>query len=1042
MARHDVRRTGAAAGTSNLRTPGAYWRSFLGGQVGLAQAAPLEIMGQRAIAFVSAGSLQASDLDGTRLWSTGNLALSVIEGIADLDGDGGLEVVARSSSQVFAFSAATGELRWAEDEGEMGTIGGVRVADVDGNGLADIVVQECMCCQLRSGETGFVYGFAQGFAAPARLWRLPDAYCAGSRSMIVDDFDGDGNPDLTIGNRDFIMIASGQTGQIVASTPDLGTWTAAAWCEPVDLDGVGGKEIICALGTPLADPGTGHRVFALRHETEPSRLDVMWSVDVGVRDEELGLGLELVHDLDHDGLPEVVVSGSLATGTPVTLVLDARSGAVLATLVGEAVVGPAAVDASSSLLLTRAEDQLSAWRFVRAAPTPLQFAWLVKYRRPLTIRDWSLAGQRPRSGRLALEDVDLDGQNEVLSINTETPSELVAHSLASPTGATLRYWQAVEGSALLAGWPFANGDLTVSTSDGRLTVLDTALTSVLGRVRAGGYHDAGGWLHLPWAPVSGDLDGDGADEVLMTDSRKTLLALDARVATNAGPPAHLWQSALSFAPSIIPGLTGGGPGIACRKSVPNAVPARELVSVLDATGTSRWEAPIGDLAFNDVVTGNFDGDGVPDLAVQWGDPADTAVQTAAFSGATGTLLWNQVTQAGETRIPSGVAAADWNGDGIDDVTFHHYGVRVLSGVDGAEVANSGASTQQYFLPTLTDVDGNGSLEVSLSGGFYPSRTLSADLSTNVWASTDDDRPYPYAAVATCPASTVLIGGSLAQPSRLKVTLQAGATPGTWQSVVLAGGARYADLAAATAAGAQGGQLTSVHVHANLTGLGHPSAVVGSSDGWLYAVDPCTMALDWALPFGVPVGAVAFGDRDGDGLDEIVVSTADGYLHGVQHAPLPAPDEVRDNDPSGDPAIDIDVLDSRGALAASWSAVEGAIGYEVAVALDEGGIITSPQWQRVESTFVTFAGLPIEDGVRYVVAVRALADEGPSPDTLSDGVLIRLTPAVDAGPGSDAGPGVEQPGGCCSAAGGRASATMLLAALLAVVLRRRPRRRRR
>jgi MYXO-CTERM domain-containing protein len=73
----------------------------------------------------------------------------------------------------------------------------------------------------------------------------------------------------------------------------------------------------------------------------------------------------------------------------------------------------------------------------------------------------------------------------------------------------------------------------------------------------------------------------------------------------------------------------------------------------------------------------------------------------------------------------------------------------------------------------------------------------------------------------------------------------------------------------------------VSVHEDLTGLGHPSAVVGSSDGWLYAINPCTLELDFAYDFGDAVGAAVFGDTDGDGFDEILVEVSDGYLYDLK-----------------------------------------------------------------------------------------------------------------------------------------------------------------
>jgi len=78
------------------------------------------------------------------------------------------------------------------------------------------------------------------------------------------------------------------------------------------------------------------------------------------------------------------------------------------------------------------------------------------------------------------------------------------------------------------------------------------------------------------------------------------------------------------------------------------------------------------------------------------------------------------------------------------------------------------------------------------------------------------------------------------------------------------GGRLSTEAAAIAAGAKLGQLTSTAVHGNLTGHGRPSVVVGSTDGWLYAVNACTGELDFSYDFGSAVGSPTFGDTDGEG----------------------------------------------------------------------------------------------------------------------------------------------------------------------------------
>jgi hypothetical protein len=1011
MARGNAARTGATTGTSNLVTPLPYWRQFLGGALDLPQ---MMVLGTNDVAYLGGGRLRVVSFEGIPRWSSANLALTQVVATADLDDDGELELVAQSSDRVFVFDATAGNLRWAETPGEMGTIGGVRVADVDGVGGSELVIQECYCCQIQSGTPGVVYSFDNGFASPRLVWRLSESACAGPRAMLIDELTGDGVPDFVVTSQTDVKILDGRTGAIEATSGAMGFWITGSYCEAVEIVGGGGKELVCALSINLAPTGTGHRVFVLQYQTGPARLQLLWQTNVGDLDGELQVGAGHIVDLDGDGTLEITVSGTRTDGEPVTEILDAVTGQSLATLEGVKHVGSVAATPTETVYLTEANHNIDGWGFQRSANPRLTHRWAIKDRRPLVRRDWWLAKRAPLSRRLATADVNADGIAELLLVDLIRPAELHAYDALTPAEIPLVTWTGRPGSQVLVG---AQGSaaLVVSTSDGRLTTLDPA-SQPIGSFRAGQYYDNGGWLHLPTAPVIGDLSGDAKPELAAGDSRQYLLALDARDATNAAPPRLLWELASSTAPSIAPELGAlGSPGLVCRRTDTTTLPPVSKIARVDGEGALIWESVIGGVAaapvvFNDVVSGNFDGDVVPDVSVQWGLGSDALVRTTAFRGSDGQELWTVVTGGGETRFPSGHSVGDWNGDGRDDVVFNHYGVHVLSGVDGTEVATSAPEPTTYAMVTLTDIDGDSQLDASFSGSIAPSRTVSHSFSP-VWTSTDD-KPYPYSATTTCGSRRVLVSSSMQNSARLKATTQSGASAGEAMTVVLAGGRLFADEATAIAAGAPRGQLTSVHVHSNLTGAGRPTAVVGSSDGWLYGVNPCTMTLDFVVSFDSPVGGAAFGDLDNDGLDELVVSVADGYLYGVKNAPLAGPFQVRDIDVRSSSLDDVDEVVTRDTLSASWDMVPNAIGYEVAIAYAEGGYLMNPPWRQVDATTFTEVGLPLEDGGLYVVSVRALSSAGPSPDVLSDGVLVRFPTGDDAGP--DAGEtGPRDPGGCCS-----------------------------
>ncbi len=1033
VARHDMQRTGAVTGTSNLRTPAAYWRQYLGGALGPSLVQPLGASG--AVAYVGGGRLRALSAQGVPRWQSDNLELTAIVGTGDLDGDGVDELIARSIDRAFVFDPTDGALRWAEPVGEMGTIGDVRLADVDGRPGRELIAQECYCCQLRSTTPGAVWSFADGWAGARRLWVLPSSACAGPRQMQVTDATGDGALEFVLATHTDLRLLDAATGAPVASSGNLGEWLTAAYCEAVDLLPGAGDELACWLGSTLRAPGTGHRVFVLQHRTGPARLDVVWSTDVGDRDADLPMGSDRIADLDLDGARELIATGVATSGDPVTTILDATTGAVLTTIPGQQHVAALTPTATSAVLVTQASQQLIGWRFDRAAPTRTELSWRLKDRRILPTREPTLAGVRPLTTRPVLFDANGDGALDLATVDTKRPNELVIYDARVPADTPLRSWRAAPDAEVLAGW--LDGDrLVVSTSDGRLTTLALPTLTPIGSLRAGEYYDTGGGQQLAQAAVAGQLTGDSAAEVLVADSRRTLAALDAKSATNAAPPTRLWELRAAFAPVIVPDL-GGFPGVMCRRRDAGTVPATESIARLDGTGAVRWETTIGGDGWNDLVVGRFDGDAIPDVAVQWGRSSDPDIRTTALAGSDGRLLWTAPLNPGPAKFPSGLSVTDWDRDGRDDVLFHHYGSYVFAGPTGAIIATGSAGVTSYMMPMVANLDADVDPELVLTGSFAPTRAVDHDLTSVLWTGRDD-RPFPYGALASCGGRPRLVSTSL-EAGVVRVIDPAG--PGEQRAFTLAGGQLFATPADAAAAGAKPGQLASSIVHSNLTGQGHPSAVVGSADGWLYAVDPCAGTLDFAVPFGAPVGAVAIADTDGDGNDELLVSVADGYLYGLKNAPLRGPGIVRDLDPASASGDDVDEVTTRDTLSASWDPVPGATGYEVAIAKADGGYVFYPPWQPVDATSYTRTGLALEDGVQYVFAVRAVAAAGRSPDILSDGVLVhRLGPPVgDAGVGEpDAGTVTTQPGGCCST-GSAPVPAVALGGLVALVLRRRRRR---
>ncbi len=404
-------------------------------------------------------------------------------------------------------------------------------------------------------------------------------------------------------------------------------------------------------------------------------------------------------------------------------------------------------------------------------------------------------------------------------------------------------------------------------SDGVLNLLDTHLQPTSAGtppaevdVRVGGYYGSGAAHELYNAPRVFALGSGAAQSVVVDDSRSALLRIDAASASWAVAPTLAWAVTQTYGATIVPGLDGSSPAMACLAvTQPVTSPPQYRVRIVNPDGTLGWDKVLAGVPLTDLDTGNFNGDAVPDLTLQVGSNTDANASTTAFSGADGSVLWATppVYPGGGGIYYSNVSVGRFGSSTVDDVYYQGTGTFVISGTDGSQLA-VGGTQNVYSMPMLVDTTGAGADQVVLNAGYWPVTLYSADLQTALWTSADDDRPYPYGAIAQCPgtpSAPVLVEGALANPARLKLTPLSGASLGSFTTVVLAGGQLYANEAAATAAGAFLGQLTAANVHSNLTGNGHPTAVMGSSEGCLPAstrapgrsTSPWSSALRWARP---------------------------------------------------------------------------------------------------------------------------------------------------------------------------------------------------
>lgn len=340
---------GASLGGKNERSDGVYVLDAKTGKQRRLIRAPgggdldvggVALDGDRVFFGTDSGLVLAATLGGKLLWKAkAKGKVRAAPALADLDGDGVVDaVVGDESGALRAFSGASGAQLWLvatgeNDYGARGFIGAAALADLDGDGRADVI----------AGARDGVLTAYRGTDGDV-LWQLRDDSGIHA-SPVLADFDQDGAPEVlaawSYGN---LTIADARTG-------------ARRWNSSVEQDS-GGIEGLFATPTPLAGaPGVLIVPTA------------WWGKEDGV----VGVGVDqrrfksfegrvsasaVVTDLDDDGEREAI----LGTEAGVLIALHADGGrAVLTKLDGaiEASALIADVDADGSYeLLVASNDGL------------------------------------------------------------------------------------------------------------------------------------------------------------------------------------------------------------------------------------------------------------------------------------------------------------------------------------------------------------------------------------------------------------------------------------------------------------------------------------------------------------------------------------------------------------------------------------------------------------------------------------------------------------------------------------------------------------
>jgi hypothetical protein len=537
-------------------------------------------------------------------------------------------------------------------------------------------------------------------------WTAPAPALGLGTAAVLADFDGDGAADLAIGNP--------VTGEVLVY-PSNGTTELGAAVRLTTAGAETGRALAAldANDDGYMDLAIGEKGGVALHRGGPDGLEPVagWTLagDPAVLGADFGAVLASAGDLNNDGADELLVGApedgraQLFLGSPGGLSIVPAWDVTTVGSFGAAVAGVGDINGDG-----RDDFAVGAPDLDAAAPGAGAVFLYYGAAAVAVAADWRLDGDTPQArlgASIAGGDVDGDGVSDLMlgaSGRWELPStpgrgRLSVH-YGGPFGpSTTPDWTAELGTELrtdtvaglgtrLAG----GGDLN---DDG---LADMLVSDGTGWVfayhgRPGGPSSWPAWAvrGFPVLAMGGDVEGDGFADVFLADPDLGLAALyvgtDAPIDDDGDGVANERDCAsddsdkhpgaletCDWIDADCDGDLADGALDADEDAIPNCVD-------LDHNKLFSWSASGGPGYGSSATAGDFNGDGLDDLAVSAaaatleheGEGAvfvhlaaghDAAPDWAIFGGAEGAAL-------------DALAAADWNGDGYDDL---------LVGVPGLE----------------------------------------------------------------------------------------------------------------------------------------------------------------------------------------------------------------------------------------------------------------------------------------------------------------------------------------------------------------------
>ncbi len=1015
--RHDPGRTGRAEGSGAITSPTVHWSYNAGGVLDNEQTwmGDADGNGVKELAIIEAGRVSLRTASDQVIWHTNHIGATHIIGSFDLDNDGIKELLVTGygpTASLIVLNLSDGETIWMYDSFQEGSVGlsasKVTVADIDGDTYLEIVASPFDHDEINAFT--FKVGFKSN-AAENLLWTYSLKVYSGDNYAVAGNFDADSEIEIAGLENHRLTVLRGADGVPKAEIDNVLFSMNYGLLQAANVDLDSHSEIV-AIGSSRHN----HAVTVFDVVDNAVSWQYQWHPADG---KELVFTENSVADLNNDGTLEIIVSifndiddeYTTTASSPADhdginipdrwtlVVFNGVTGEVAAILEDAYLRGVETLNQGTNpyVIVQRVPagntvvphfGTIEAYHFAEGF---LDLSWRFTDTKVSLMRPPYRAAQSiSKRSRIAAYDINSDGNKEIFltrDIDQDGDGDRFEAYTASQQGidivaaTEIDDWESTRVVAFgdhLSG-PDATKETALFRSSGVLEVLGPKL-DFRASLRVGGFYAS---------PIAVDLEGDGTMEVIAASSTGELSVLNVQDSNIETPPVDKWRFQGVEDP-ILSAMDLDGDGLIELAVRDMTDPGNPRVALLGDNGNELWEKVFSNYGAEpqQIVYGRFNNDGVFDVLVLIADKTQsskTDLRLVALDGIDGQEIWNVPTKRNH-YIAAQIQPVELTEDDITDVVFTDtYTIEYFDGADGSLITSVPYKSWNTA-SVVADFDLDGASELLMS-------TMPLDNGIQLYDLLETDPiwsiPNTYLREATgrYPALFNHADGL----GLIKTTEQ-----GSWQAfgpdgVPMAEPQYLRQGELQSDAPNDKNEIRSVTV-CDIDGNGTQEVLLGTADGYLMAVSIADGTLVWSLPLRSQVLEPIVADVDNDSQLEILVATGDGYLHMIDQQSLSPPQEVRDVALSYDlvlqnPQNDIDVTERREALGASWDPVIGAAGYRYTV-LDVDNIEMIPWKDAGTSTMVVAPTAPLQLGETYRFVVQAYGQSNSiSFEVMSDGVEI-------------------------------------------------------